>query len=75
MDGLGWEIAEDESRVKDEGVDASVGSVSCGLPVGALGAGANRDAMPETTIPGCKPRKGESREIVPKMRCLKGLGR
>lgn len=41
--------------------------------VGGLSAGRNKLAMPETMIPGCSPRKGESNDIVPRIRCLNWL--
>src|SRR5690349_10772093 len=46
----------------------------CVSPSGSdgLGAGRNRLAMPETTMPGWRPSNGASREMVPRIRWRKG---
>lgn len=40
--------------------------------VGGSGLERKRLEMPETMIPGCNPRKGQSIDMVPRIRCLRG---
>jgi hypothetical protein len=35
--------------------------------LGGSGDGLNKLAIPDTIMPGCRPRKGESRDMVPRM--------
>lgn len=43
--------------------------------VSGFAAGWKRLEMPVTTIPGCRPKNGESRDRVPRIRCLNGCWR
>jgi len=61
----------------ESGRDESVASVRASVsadpsPSGGSGDFRKRLAIPDTIMPGWRPRKGESREMVPRMRCLKG---
>lgn len=59
--------------VPDALVDCAVElpPISCSLP-GGSGALRNRLVMPDTTMPGCRPKRGASSEMLPRMRCRKG---
>jgi hypothetical protein len=58
-----------EPDAGDKGVvgDVALLGVSC-----ESADGWNRLEMPATIMPGCRPRNGESMEMVPMIRCLKG---
>lgn len=52
--------------------EALPASLCAGCMPGGSGAGLNRLPMPLTTTPGCMPRKGVSKLIVPSILCRKG---
>lgn len=50
--------------------DARLSADACAFP-GGSGAFRKRLAIPDLMIPGCRPSRGASREIVPNIRCLR----
>lgn len=51
-----------------DGSDPGLRELEWPSTTGGVAAGLKRLAMPETTIPGCKPRRGASRDMVPRIR-------
>ncbi len=69
-DGTGE--SEPEGFVSANHRDGSLDDSASCAPDGS-GDLRKRLAMPDTMMPGWRPRNGESSEIVPRIRCLKGL--
>lgn len=58
-------LVDGSTLSEDSDADPTVSFSGCG-------AGWKRLDRPDTTIPGCRPRNGESKDKVPSMRCLNG---
>jgi hypothetical protein len=78
-----WPVWKDELESiwvswEPEAVVAGVSMVEEDSPGVGAGDGSSperkRLEMPATTMPGWRPRNGQSMAMVPRMRCLKGWG-
>jgi len=64
---------EADARLSSDGEAVPLTEVSREYALGGSGAGRNRLPIPLTTTPGCMPKNGVSKLIVPSIRWRNGL--